>query len=259
MSVNPTDGWLGLGFVARQDVDDPNLLIRALLAFYREIDARPDRVTHGKAKTHAFSDKRLAEVINIEREDSLLLWSRNDGPAGDLHFFVRSAPKVREFDRRWSGVIIHASFGVRALLGLATDMNARFGLIAAGVTRHLRRPDAERESLDGGDRAKCDPALVERVDWDGWKWRRSHTKLRRLYPITIIGPEIWATLPPLPAFDPMPTVTDLGDCKVLTAWPEVCDPRDPAFLRGTRALRAWLWPYTIQNPADHVDNDPPRP
>jgi hypothetical protein len=89
------------------------------------------------------------------------------------------------------------------------------------------------------------------------KWRKARTKLVRLYPITLIGPEIWAQLPPMPAFDPMPTVESLGECKVLTAWPTLCGPRDPAFLRGTRALRAWLWPYTIQNPADHVDNDPP--
>ena len=76
-------------------------------------------------------------------------------------------------------------------------------------------------------------------------------------PITVVGPSIWATLPPMPVFDPMPRVEDLGDCKVLTAWPTLCEPRDPAFLRGTRDLRAWLWPYTIQNPADHLDRDPP--
>jgi hypothetical protein len=43
---------------------------------------------------------------------------------------------------------------------------------------------------------------------------------------------------------------------VLTAWPTLCEPRDPDFLRATRELRRWLWPFTIQNPADHVDNDP---
>jgi hypothetical protein len=42
----------------------------------------------------------------------------------------------------------------------------------------------------------------------------------------------------------------------MRAWPTLCEPRDPAFLRANRELRAWLWPYTIQNPADHVDQDP---
>ena len=53
-----------------------------------------------------------------------------------------------------------------------------------------------------------------------------------------------------------PTVTDLGNCKMVTAWSVLCGARDPAFLRDTVALRAWLWPRTIQNPADHVDEDP---
>jgi hypothetical protein len=86
--------------------------------------------------------------------------------------------------------------------------------------------------------------------------RRAQTRLRRLYPITIIGPALWAELPPMPRFDPMPTIEDFGDAKLLRAWPTLCEPRDPAFLRANRELRAWLWPYTIQNPADHVDQDP---
>ena len=95
-----------------------------------------------------------------------------------------------------------------------------------------------------------------RIDFDAMHPHQALQHLRRLYPVTIIGPEIWAALPPLPRLDPMPTIEDLGNCKVLTAWPELCDPRDPAFLRGTVALREWLWPYTIQNPADHIDADP---
>jgi hypothetical protein len=45
----------------------------------------------------------------------------------------------------------------------------------------------------------------------------------------------------------------LGNCKMLTCWPELVEPHDPAFLAGTSALRRWLWPYTIQNPADDPD------
>lgn len=74
--------------------------------------------------------------------------------------------------------------------------------------------------------------------------------LRRLYPVTIIGPAIWATLPPLPAVEPPLVVRELGDCKMVTAWPTLVDPHDPQFLLGTRELRRWLWPHTIGNPAD---------
>ena len=105
-------------------------------------------------------------------------------------------------------------------------------------------------------RSALEPGGRFRKAFDARHVREAHRKLRRLYPVTIIGSEIWSRLAPLPAMDNVPTVSDLGDCKVLTAWPELCDPRDPAFLRGTTAFREWLWPHTIRNPAVHVDQDP---
>ena len=45
---------------------------------------------------------------------------------------------------------------------------------------------------------------------------------------------------------------DLADCKMVTAWPTLVDPHDLQFLLGTRELRRWLWPHTIQNPADDL-------
>jgi hypothetical protein len=48
-------------------------------------------------------------------------------------------------------------------------------------------------------------------------------------------------------------VEDLGNCKMLTCWHELVEPHDPAFLAGTRELRRWIWPHTIQNPADEPD------
>ncbi|MBK9031042.1 MAG: hypothetical protein IPL61_06860 [Myxococcales bacterium] len=123
----------------------------------------------------------------------------------------------------------------------------------AGFARYVdARLECMTTALGASER---DMAQQERLVFDGRR-DQERDKLRRLYPMTIIGPDIWAQLPPMPAFDPMPTIEDLGTCKLLTAWPTLCPPRDPAFLRGTRALREWLWPYTIQNPADHVDKDP---
>ena len=104
---------------------------------------------------------------------------------------------------------------------------------------------------------ELDEASAERLRFDNAYHPEYRDKLLRLYPVTIIGPAIWSRLPPLPPLAQPPRITDLGDCKMLTCWPTLCEPRDPAFLRGTRALREWLWPYTIQNPADHVDRDPP--
>lgn|GEM_PF-3719056 len=106
---------------------------------------------------------------------------------------------------------------------------------------------------------ELDDETALRLSFDNRNHTEYREKLLRLYPVTIIGSAIWSKLPPLPPLEQPPIVSDLGDCKMLTCWPTLCEPRDPAFLRGTRALREWLWPYTIQNPADHVDNDPPAP
>jgi hypothetical protein len=102
---------------------------------------------------------------------------------------------------------------------------------------------------------EVDTRTNERRRVDNRSGRTFGQKLRRLYPVTIIGPAIWETLPPLPHLERPPEVRDLGDCKMLIAWPELCSPHDPEFLAGTRELRQWLWPYTIQNPYDKLDLD----
>lgn len=260
MSVKLPDGWLGLTAVVRHDVDDLDGLFSEILSYYERLGARPDWLSHSahKGRPFAFKDKRLLGLAGQAAVRRLYLTSKSDdNPAGTCQLYVRDDPAITEFERRWSGLFIHASLGVEPLRTIAALLDRRFGLVQAGIMRHGRRPDTEREVVEGGNRAEADPQIVERIEWDAWKWRLSHTKLRRLYPVTIIGQEIWSQLPPMPAFEPAPTIEDLGTCKVLTAWPTVCEPRDPAFLRGTRALREWLWPCTIQNPADHVDNDPP--
>lgn len=260
MFVNHPEGWVGLAAVVRHDVDDLDGLLSELLSFYERLEVKPDWLLYSgrKGKPFAFKEKRLLELSRQPRITRLSLASKTDAnPAGTCHLYVRDDPAISEFEWRWSGIYIHESLGVEPLETMAALLDRRFGLLQAGLMRHRRRPDIHREALNGGNYAECTPEVLERIEWDAWKWRRSHTMLRRLYPITIIGPELWAKLPPMPAFEPAPTIEDLGTCKLLRAWPTLCAPRDPAFLRGTRALREWLWPYTIQNPADHVDNDPP--
>jgi hypothetical protein len=259
MSVKLPEGWGGLTAVVRHDVDDLGGLVTDLLSFYDALGLQPDWLTHSsrRGRPWAFTEKRLLELSRDQTIWRLYLSSKDDNPAGNCHLHLRTDPKVSEFERRWSGLFVSGSAGVEPLRDMAALLQRRFGLIQAGIMKHTRRSDMEQEAVQGGNYAEAAPAIVERIEWDAWKWRLGHTRLRRLYPVTIIGSEIWAQLPPMPAFEPAPTIGELGTCKILEAWPTLCDPRDPAFLRGTRALREWLWPYTIQNPADHVDNDPP--
>jgi hypothetical protein len=161
----------------------------------------------------------------------------------------------RDDQRRWQTVIADSS-ATPAMLSFAEQVGAQMGLVSGCVAGHRDHWYARQEgtlvSIDG----TVDPETDRRLGEDAMLKRRAQTRLRRLYPITIIGPALWAELPPMPRFDPMPTIEDFGDAKLMRAWPTLCEPRDPAFLRANRELRAWLWPYTIQNPADHVDQDP---
>jgi hypothetical protein len=266
MSVKLPDGWVGLTAVVRRSVADHREFVAGLMAFYEELGAKPRRMTYHPPKVGVYvvTPKRMKAFAEELRAKFLVIGShdqdRDQGVAGDGQFYIKddeNDPAGAEFERRWSGAFAHSSLNITAFRTLARLLEERFGLISAGMMFQVRRADVGREALMAtGDRDDCTPGVVERTDWDAGKWRKSHTALRRLYPVTIIGPEIWSRLPPMPVFDPMPTIEDFGDCKLMTAWPTLCSPRDPDFLRGTRALREWLWPYTIQNPADHIDNDP---
>ena len=237
--------------------------VEGAAAFAREFAASlPDlRVTPGKMllgkKARALKPDQLTAGIIDASTQNLAVWN----PEADralIHLYVRAGdhPGIEEFTDRGTAFVGSAAT-VAAHLRLVALMHRHFGLVSANIAGHARHTDAEKEAVRRGVAGTWSQEVVDRIAWDAMKWRRARTKLIRLSPITVVGPSIWATLPPMPAFDPMPRVEDLGDCKVLTAWPTLCEPRDPAFLRGTRDLRAWLWPYTIQNPADHIDRDPP--
>jgi hypothetical protein len=214
-----------------------------------------ERVTHGKA-VRPYTAERLQAILGDD--DTFGIAARtDDGVEGLVYLRDGDAPGSGEFTDRGTGLVLPARATGDAAVAAVALLAEHFGLISANVACHADRHYAVKECIRAGVAGSWDPATVERIRWDVWKWRRARTQLVRLTPLTIIGPEIWAQLPPMPAFEPAPTVENLGTCKILKAWPTLCDPRDPSFLRGTRALREWLWPYTIQNPADHVDNDPP--
>ncbi|MEZ4402413.1 MAG: hypothetical protein R3B06_20480 [Kofleriaceae bacterium] len=237
------------------DLGDAAAFARGFAALLSDLRLTPGKVLIGKKARALKPDLLVAGIIDGDTQN-LAVWNpETDGALMHLYLRAGDQPGIEEFTDRGSAVVGRAS-SMAALERLVALLHRHFGLLSANVAGHSRHTDAEKEAVRQGVAGTWPPEVVDRIAWDAMKWRRARTKLIRLSPITIIGPAIWATLPPMPAFDPMPRVTDLGDCKVLTAWPTLCEPRDPAFLRATRDLRAWLWPFTIQNPADHVDNDP---
>jgi hypothetical protein len=141
------------------------------------------------------------------------------------------------------------------MLRFLSVIAAQYPVAQGSVAGYRSTKYASQEcSLSGAvSPLELDEATQARLHRDGMSYRRSKRMLRRLYAVTIIGPELWAKLPPVPETSAAVTVQDLGNCKMLTCWPELVEPHDPAFLKGTKELRRWIWPHTIQNPADDPD------
>ncbi len=241
--------------------EHPAALFEEVIGFFDALAVPPAelRVTRSPAevKRRKFTPRALLAAAADADTQRVIVMSSGDVPSVEVEVYLADHKGYEEFSQhRVFKVLVHA----------ALDAATPGWTLLTAATRHYRvvhgadllspgRSAAVAE-VNLISNASLPPALVKRIAFDAMHVRQAHETLRRLYPVTIIGPDIWAKLPPLPAVEPAPIVTDLGNCKVLTAWPELCDPRDPAFLRGTVALRSWLWPHTIQNPADHVDEDP---
>jgi hypothetical protein len=210
------------------------------------------------SKHRAFAKPAFA--AHVAADQSLIVTVYTTGPTPRSAYLYLRDPVLKSLDsadRNHALVVQGASLG--ALFEFLASTDRHFEIISANVAGHVEHSYAEKESLRIGVAGSWDAATVERIRWDARYRLDARTKLIRLSPITVVGATLWATLPPMPRFDPAPIVEDLPGapgCKVITAWPTLCSPRDPDFLRGTRALRAWLLPYTTQNPADDPANDP---
>jgi hypothetical protein len=79
------------------------------------------------------------------------------------------------------------------------------------------------------------------------------TKARRLYPITLLGPKLASEVTAADARAAGAlAVKEINGSLLIDAYPTVVETWDPEFLKATVELRRWLWPHTIQNPADAV-------
>jgi hypothetical protein len=79
------------------------------------------------------------------------------------------------------------------------------------------------------------------------------TKARRLYPITLLGPKLASQVSAADARNAGAlALEEINGSLLIDAYPSVVETWDPEFLKATVELRRWLWPYTIQNPADAI-------
>ena len=244
-----------LSMIAQRVPDDREAFREATRRLVEQLPFQKPRVMWSAKKTtsRVYKAKTLGEAFADPLTWGLSIYDERPLWNVDLHF--RAPEPGYRYERRWQTVIGTVA-EVPAMLAFAQEVGRLMGVISGSVSGQANYWHALQEGTLVAVDGRVDPEIDRRLGEDAMLKRRAQTRLRRLYPITIIGPALWAELPPMPRFDPMPTIEDFGDAKLVRAWPTLCEPRDPAFLRANRELRAWLWPYTIQNPADHVDHDP---
>ncbi|MBV8760964.1 MAG: hypothetical protein JO257_26960 [Deltaproteobacteria bacterium] len=236
-------------------------MTNAIVRFYdacgrpaRWINAWP---RNGVVKRRTFRPGTLNEVIRDEEMTGFTVTVSDDATEHCIRCFLRPlSPDTAERELRWvtltaTGLPFETP-AVRDLLEAVIDV---YPIIQGSVGGYRSLTHAAQECCFSGAVSAwdLDDATRGRLKVDQRLDHHFKTTLRRLYPITIIGAELWRPLPPVPAVDPMPRVEAIGDCKLIHAWPTLVEPRDPEFLAGTIELRRWLWPHTIQNPADAIE------
>lgn len=230
-------------------------LLEALLQAFRDFDEKPARmwISGGGVRQSAYNEGRFIKAARSPETTNVAVKG-----AGAARVDVDLPLRDRPYDERILEGYRHVRL-VAPLVAPDDERLARFLEVACatypvahgGVIRVATYRQASADAfLMGGNRNGTEEE--KRISFDAMNATNTLHKLRRLYPVTIIGPAIWASLPPLPAVEPPLVIRDLADCKMVTAWPTLVDPHDLQFLLGTRALRRWLWPHTIQNPADDL-------
>ncbi|MEZ4363312.1 MAG: hypothetical protein R3B48_24260 [Kofleriaceae bacterium] len=130
-----------------------------------------------------------------------------------------------------------------AASGLTTSL---FG----GVFRAPVVNQALHEIHSGGNLHEEPKPFYDRIAFD-LRLENYWTKARRLYPVTLLGPKLASQLSAADALAAGAlAVQEISGSLLIDAYPSIVETWDPEFLRATVSLRKWLWPHTIQNPAD---------
>lgn len=138
----------------------------------------------------------------------------------------------------------------RELLRVVASMTSP---VSGGVVCAPTFQQAYCEVEDGADRDNEPAEFQERIRVDRRYETDRWTKARRLYPITLLGPKLASQLSAADALAAGAlAVQELNGSLLIDAYPTVVETWDPDYLRATVNLRKWLWPHTIQNPADAV-------
>jgi len=136
---------------------------------------------------------------------------------------------------------------------LAEIAAAASGPISGGVLAAPTFNQAYCEVEDSGNSEQESISYRDRIRVDAYGASDRRTKARRLYPITLLGPKLASQVTAAEAVAAGAlAVKEINGSLLIDAYPTVVETWDPEFLKATVELRKWLWPHTIQNPADAV-------
>ena len=196
MSANSLP-FAGLSVVTGHAPVDRDALSVATVRLASALDLRKARLswTAKKRARRAFKENLLHEAIRDPAMESLSL--SDDDRLWYINLQFGSLSPGYDDQRRWQTVIADASVRT-AMLSFAADVGAQMGLVSACVAGYRDHWYARHEGTLVEIEGHVEPPNDRRLGEDAMLSHRAQTRLRRLYPITIIGPELWAQLPPMP-------------------------------------------------------------
>jgi hypothetical protein len=258
----------GMAYVAGEPIEQRDgllAIIRDVLAVLRPESAEAHTVTvDGKVGDPvAFDLAALAALM--ERPDAGAVFIDGRGAetgAFHLGLYLRHNPGIR-VERQPPGVcrlIAQSGEGsaeiqvvTDAALALVTSCAASLPVLHGGVTLLPSFDRALTEvSLVGIDLSRQPREIAERASFDSREKRRLWKQARRVYWITLLGPDLArkAGGPEAARAAGAADVREIGGSLIIRATESVTDVLDPEFSLRIRGLTRWLWPHIIQNPAD---------
>ena len=137
--------------------------------------------------------------------------------------------------------------GKEMLRQIARDARPISGGVLAAPTFNQTYCEVE----DSGNSEQESTAYRDRIRVDAYGASDRRSKARRIYPITLLGPKLAGQVAAADARAAGAlAVEEINGSLLIDAYPTVVETWDPGFLKATVELRRWLWPHTIENPAD---------
>jgi hypothetical protein len=260
-TLGPEVPCLGaFAYVAREPAASPDLVRRVVRTVLEGLAIDPDELLMGGLLSWSpFEPAKLDAALADPRAIGI---DFRVGRAADVRFELRVG-------LRFSEHVTPDTAGPRGFSFCCDTLRWAPDVVAAVGRQLLELVAAHAEPLSGGvlrapsvthaiaeasgsltARREAEP-FASRIFFDAGAFKERWQRARRLYPITLLGPKLASQVSAADATAAGAlAVQEINGSLLIDAYPEVVETWDPELLRATVELRRWLWPHTIQNPAD---------